>query len=96
MNSSALQNPLDPDAAYRNKSDKQYRCYKVNLEETVGKNCSAVTDYQFDKTTHTDRDFLQDTLSAMEKSEEEIILITDGGYNGQDNVALVKEKMSNW
>jgi len=58
MNSSALQNPLDPDAAYRNKSDKQYRCYKVNLEETVGKNCSAVTDYQFDKTTHTDRDFL--------------------------------------
>lgn len=28
----------------------------------------------------------------MEKSEEEIILVTDGGYDGQDNVALAKEK----
>ena len=28
----------------------------------------------------------------MEKAEEEIILITDGGYDGQDNIALAKEK----
>ena len=28
----------------------------------------------------------------MEKSEEEIILITDGGYDGQNNIALAKEK----
>lgn len=27
-----------------------------------------------------------------DKSEEEIILITDGGYDGQDNIALAKEK----
>ena len=92
MNSSALQNPSDPDATYRNKSGKQYRGYAANLEETVGKNGSVVTDYQFDKNTHTDSHFLQDTLSAMEKSEEEIILITDGGYDGQDNIALAKEK----
>ena len=92
MNSSALQNPSDPDATYRNKSGKQYRGYAANLEETVGKNGSVVTNYQFNKNTHTDSHFLQDTLSAMEKSEEEIILITDGGYDGQDNIALAKEK----
>ena len=92
MNSSALQNPSDPDATYRNKSGKLYRGYAANLEETVGKNGSVVTDYQFDKNTHTDSHFLQDTLSTMEKSEEEIILITDGGYDGQDNIALAKEK----
>lgn len=92
MNSSALQNPSDPDATYRNKSGKLYRGYAANLEETVGKNGSVITDYQFDKNTHTDSHFLQDTLSAMEKSEEEIILITDGGYDGQDNIALAKEK----
>ena len=92
MNSSALQNPSDPDATYRNKSGKLYRGYAANLEETVGKNGSVVTDYQFDKNTHTDSHFLQDTLSAIEKSEEEIILITDGGYDGQDNIALAKEK----
>ena len=92
MNSSALQNPSDPDATYRNKSGKLYRGYAANLEETVGKNGSVVTDYQFDKNTHTDSHFLQDTLLTMEKSEEEIILITDGGYDGQDNIALAKEK----
>ena len=92
MNSSALQNPSDPDATYRNKSGKSYRGYAANIEETVGKNGSVVTDYQFDKNTHTDSHFLQESLSAMEKSEEEIILVTDGGYDGQDNVALAKEK----
>ena len=92
MHSSALQNPSDPDATYRNKSGKLYRGYTANIEETVGKNGSVVTDYQFDKNTHTDSRFLQESLSAMEKSEEEIILVTDGGYDGQDNIALAKEK----
>lgn len=92
MNSSALQNPSDPDATYRNKSGKSYRGYAANIEESVGKNGSVVTDYQFDKNTHTDSQFLQETLSTMEKSEEEIVLVTDGGYDGQDNIALAKEK----
>ena len=54
MNSSALQSPSDPDATYRNKSGKLYRGYAANIEETVGENGSVVTDYQFDKNTHTD------------------------------------------
>lgn len=52
MNSSALQNPSDPDATYRNKSGKLHRGYSANIEETVGKNGSVVTDYQFDKNTY--------------------------------------------
>ena len=92
MNSSALQNPSDPDATYRDKSCKLYRGYVANREETVGKNGSVVTDYQFDKNTHTDSHFLQEALSQMEKYEEEIIMVTDGDYDGQDNVALAKEK----
>lgn len=92
MNSSALQNPSDPDATYRNKAGKSYRGYSANLEESVGKNGSVVTDYQYDKNTHTDSLFLKETLSTMEKSQEEIVLIADGGYDGQDNVALAKEK----
>ena len=92
MNSSALRNPSDPDAAYRNKAGKQYRGYSANIEETAGKNGSVVTDYQYDKNTHTDSQFLQESLLAMEKSEEETILVTDGGYDGQDNIALAEEK----
>ncbi len=91
MNSSALQNPSDPDAAYRNKAGRQCRGYSANIEETAGRNGSAVTDYQYEKNTHTDSQFLQESLSAMEKSEEEILLVTDGGYDGQDNTALAKE-----
>ncbi len=51
-----------------------------------------VTDYQYDKNIHTDSQFLQESLKAMDKSSEEIVLITDGGYDGQDNIALAKEK----
>ncbi len=61
-------------------------------KKPLAKNGSVVTDYQFDKNTHTDSPFLQEALSQMEKSEEEIILVTDGGYDGQDNVAVAKEK----
>ena len=92
MNSSALQNPSDPDATYRNKAGKLHRGYAANLEETVGKNGSVVTDYQYDKNIHTDSQFLQETLIAMDKFDEQIVLITDGGYDGQDNISLAKEK----
>lgn len=92
MNLSALQNPFDSNAAYRNKFSKRYRGYAANIEETVGKNGSVVRDYQFDKNTHSDSRFLQESLCAMEKSEEEIILTTDGGYDRQDNIALAKEE----
>lgn len=92
MDSSMLQNPSDSDATYRNESGKLYRGYAANMEETVGRNGSVVTDYQFDKNTHADSQFLQESLSAMEKSEEETILVTDGGYDGQDNTVLAKEK----
>lgn len=92
MNSSALQNPSDPDATYRNKAGKHYRGYTANLEETVGKNGSVVTDYQFDQNIHTDSEFLQESSSQIEREKDEIILVTDGGYDGQDNIALAKEK----
>lgn len=92
MNSAALQNPSDPDATYRNKAGKIHRGYVANLEETVGKNGSVVTGYQYEKNTHTDSRFLQETLHAMDKQEEEMVLVTDGGYDGQDNVALAREK----
>ena len=49
MNSSALQNPSDPDTTYKNKACKQCRGYSANIEETVNKNSSVVTDYLYDK-----------------------------------------------
>ena len=74
---------------YRNKADKLHIDYAANLEEIVGKNGSVVIDYKYDKNIHTDSQFLQET---MDKSDEQIVLITDGGYDGQDNISLAKEK----
>ena len=92
MHSSVMQSPSDPDATYRNKNGRQYRGYTANIEETVGKNGSVITDYQYDCNIHADSSFLQERLNGMDKSEEEITLVTDGGYDGQDNRSLAKEK----
>ena len=46
MGSSVLQNPSDPDAAFREKAGKQYRGYVANVDEAVGENGSVVLDYQ--------------------------------------------------
>lgn len=58
MNSHALQNLSDTDAIYRNKAGKQYRGYVENLEKTVGRNGSVITDYQYEQNTHTYSHFL--------------------------------------
>ncbi len=91
MNSSMLQNPSDPEATYRNKAGKIHRGYVANLEESVGKNGSVVTDYQFEQNTYSDSQFLQDSVSTRNPQEEEIKLVTDGAYGGGDNVKLAKD-----
>lgn len=92
MNSSALQSPSDPDATCRNEAGKLYKGYAASIEETAEKNGSVVADYQFDKNTLTDNHFLQKSLSAMEKSTGEIILVTDGWYNGHEPLSQTYTK----
>ena len=78
MGSQILQNPSDPDATYREKAGKQNRGYTANIVETVGDNGSIVTNYQYEKNTHSDSQFLKETVESMEKTEEPAVLITDG------------------
>jgi len=63
MNSSALQNPSDPDATYRNKAGKICRGYAANIEESVGKSGSVVTNYQYEQSIYSDSQFLKDNLA---------------------------------
>lgn len=92
MDSNVLQNPSDPDATYRRKAGKEHRGYVSNLEESVGKNGSIVTDYQFEKNNSSDSAMLRDNLEAQERSEEEIVLIADGAYSGSDNSSFAESK----
>ncbi len=92
MNSTILQNPSDPEATFRVKAGKEHRGYVANLEESVGKNGSVITDYRFEQNTYSDSQFLTDTLNAMERSEEPITITTDGAYPTPNNLKLAETK----
>ena len=63
------------------KQGKEHQGYVANLEETVGKNGSVVTDYQFEQNHYSDSQFLKDSLARTEIQNEESTLITDGAYS---------------
>ena len=69
MNSTALQNPSDPEATFRSKAGKNHRGYVANFEESVGKNGSVVTDYAYEQNIHSDSQFLKEHLEQMEKQD---------------------------
>lgn len=92
LSSSMLQSPTDPDATFREKAGKKYRGYVANLEESVSKNGSVITDYQFEQNTYSDSQFLQDNLHQKEREEKNSVLIADGAYCGAENTALAASK----
>lgn len=92
LSSTILQNPADPDATYRTKAGKEHRGYVANLEETVGKNGSVITDYQFEQNIYSDSRFFKDSLERQKTAEGETIVVTDGAYFGEENRQGAKEK----
>ena len=92
MNSEILQNPADPEATYREKAGKQNRGYAANVTEAVGDNGSIVTDYQFDKNTHSDTEFLDEYLEGEQKTPERRSIIADGAYASEDLKEKANEK----
>lgn len=95
MKSTALQNPSDPEATFRSKAGKEHRGYVANLEESVGKNGTVVTEYAYEQNIHSDSRFLKEHLEQMDTQEETITVVTDGAYSGTENTALAKEKNVN-
>lgn len=92
FHSSMLQNLSDPDATFRKKAGKEYRGYAANLEETVGRNGSVVTDYQYERNIYSDSQFLKDSLGKTPIQEEGSVLIADGAYSGQENRDMAQKK----
>lgn len=92
MGSNLLQNPSDPEATFRDKAGKQHRGYVGNVEESVGKNGSCVTDYQFETNNTSDSTILKQKLSDMDRSDESIVMVTDGAYAGEANSELAESK----
>lgn len=91
-NSTMLLNPTDPEATFRRKAGKEYRGYVANVEETVGKNGTVVTDYEYESNIHSDSQFIKDHLEALPKQETNTTLIVDGAYYSEEaeNMASAK------
>ena len=92
MDSSSLQNPSDPDATYRMKAGEAHRGYSANITETVDKNGSLVTDYQYDTNIRSDVDYLREVIETAEREDEPTVLITDGAYASEELSRQAAEK----
>jgi hypothetical protein len=91
MDSSILQNPADPDATYRFKSGKQHRGYVANLTEDIGEDASIISDYDYQVNTHSDSQFLKETIEGLGKQEDTLTIVADGAYGGEENIAMAKD-----
>ena len=102
MDSNILQNPSDPDATFREKAGKQHRGYVANMEESVGKEGTVVTDYQFEPNNTSDSQLMNEHLMADGVQKECVIEVADGAYSGADlqetaeenNVILITTALS--
>ena len=92
MKSTMMQNPSDPEITFRSETGKEHRGYTANLKEAVGENGSVVTEYQYEQNNHSDSRFIQKHLEQMDKQEERIVIVTDGGYSGTENTQLATDK----
>ena len=76
---------------------EEFGTRRLKTKEDGANNGSIVTDYQYEKNTHSDSQFLKETVNAMEKTEEPTVLITDGAYSGRDNTnaAIISTRLDN-
>ncbi len=88
MDSKILQNPSDPDATYREKAGKKHRGYAANVEESVGKEGSVVTNYQFDDNTKSDSEFFREHVEKNGPQEQKTVFVADGAFSGEENTEL--------
>lgn len=89
--SKVLLNPSDPEATFRSKAGEKHIGYVGNITETVGENCSVITDYAYEQNIYSDSQFLKDYLMTQPTDKEESILVADGAYCGEENNKVASE-----
>lgn len=93
MDSNVLQNPADPDATYLKKAGKEHRGYIANVVEVADDNHNSITvNYQYEKNTYSDSQFLKDYIEQQPEAGPYATLTTDGGYCGMENSRLAENR----
>lgn len=90
--STMLLNPTDPEATYREKGGKVYRGYVANVEETVGKNGSVITDYEYEPNIHSDAEFIKERIDELPVQDTRTSMIVDGAYYSAEAEEKAREK----
>lgn len=97
ISANSVQNPNDPDAAYRTKHAQTVKGYSVNATETNDEDSdlSLITDVQVKPATAADQDFLQDGIegSATVTGNLAEHVNTDGAYQSEANREFAKDNM---
>lgn len=85
--SKVLLKPSDPEATFRRKAGGKHLGYVANLVETVGENKSLITDYAYEQNIYGDSQFMKDHLSKEPIYEQDVLMVADGAYGSELNVA---------
>ena len=92
VSATSVQNPNDPDDAYRSKGGKKVKGYSTNITETCDEEGkpSLITDVQVKPANAADNGFLKDAVEDTRKVTEGSInkVIVDGAYQSKENRQL--------
>ena len=66
---------------------RQHLGYVANLVETVGENKNLITDYAYEQNIYGDSQFMKDHLSKEPIYEQDVLMVADGAYGSELNVA---------
>ena len=89
VSADSVQNPNDPDAAYRTKGDQKVMCYNVDATETNDEEggLSLITDVEVRPATAADKDFLQQGVEGSMEVTGNLPehINADGAYQSDGN-----------
>lgn len=84
FDSNIAQSTTDMDATFRSKAGKNHKGYVANVEESVGKNGSIITDYDFQPNNVSDQQMLSDRIERSDVQEKKTVIVVDGAYDNDD------------
>lgn len=80
----SLQTPVEPEATFRKKAEKQSIGYVANLIETVDEERVFITHYAFKPNIHSDQAFADEAIQTLGKQKEQLTLVADGAFDSED------------
>ena len=96
ISASSVQNPHDPDAAYRSKGGKKVKGNSTNITETCDEEDkpNLITDVQVKPATAADNGFMKDAVEETSKVTAAKVdkVIVDGAYQSKDNRELASDE----